>query len=188
MGWSVSVLQILRSLSIVTRENSSSGQGNPLYMTSGDTSSTTSRASCLHASFDCSLRSISVWRKIASPLFTGQWQSLNKTDTHKKMFVWISLSANWSSRGTERFPAPMMPAWKTVDAPKGCVGIEPNFKFSSKRHFALADLDGSEVENFPPKILANGVEIAPSSRSLKTIVSPPGFKAIRDRIFWHWNA
>ncbi len=151
------------------------------------TKSTRSRASCLQASLDCSLRSISACFVVSFLVFSGQWHSLKRMETNIRMFIWMSSSGNRFSGSTGRFPSPMIPAWNTVEVPSGCVGIDPNFKFSSKRHFVLAELDVPCSEYFPPKILANGVEMAPSTRRRRTMVRPDGLSAMRDKIEVHWK-
>ena len=101
---------------------SSSGQGSPLYMTSGLTTSTRSRASCLHASLDHSREAAAA---AAAELFeegfgvagVDWWQSLKMMELKVNWLSSMAFGLSTGGKGEGRFPEPMRPAWNTVEVP-----------------------------------------------------------------------
>ena len=97
--------------------NSSSGHGSPLYITSGETKSTKRMANCLYVS--------SLGMMVTSS------HNLNNMETNIRPFSLV-VSLTMANGLAFLLPCPMTPAWNTVDVPSGCVGMDPNLRFSSK--------------------------------------------------------
>ena len=66
------------------------------------------------------------------------WHILKMDETKMRVFSSTTSLGGKSSSGGFLTPWPMTPAWKTVDAPKGCVGMAPNLRFSLNKLTVLA--------------------------------------------------